>query len=58
MSGLFGRELKSEEWITFAEAANMYIDYCDLKLRDDMLAHGWLDFHVTTAQTSSSVGDP
>lgn len=56
MSGLFGRELNPKGWVTFTQAAGMYLDYCDLKRRDDKLAHGWLDFHVTTAQTLSLVG--
>jgi FkbM family methyltransferase len=49
MSGLFGLELKPEAWITFASAAHLYLDFIDLKRRDDALAHGWIDFHVTTA---------
>jgi FkbM family methyltransferase len=56
MSGLFGRELKPEGWTTFTQGASMYLDYRDLKRRNDKLAHGWLDFHVTTAQTLSVVG--
>ena len=58
MSGLFGRELNPEGWVTFTQAAGMYLDFRDLKRRHDKLAHGWLDFHVTTAQTLSLAGAP
>jgi FkbM family methyltransferase len=51
MSGLFGRELNPEGWVTFTQAAGMYLDYRDLKQRDQRLAHGWLDFHVTNIET-------
>ena len=53
MSGLFGRELKHEAWVSFTQAANMYLDFHDLKRREDSLAHVWLDFHVTTTTSLS-----
>lgn len=48
MSGLFGRELAPEGWLTFTEAAQNYLDFSRLTQRDDRLAHGWLDFHLTS----------
>lgn len=48
MSGLFGLELAPERWLDFQEAAERYLNFKSLKQRDDSLAHGWLDFHVTT----------
>ena len=54
MSGLFGCELDPTRWTTFSEAANMYLDFVRLHQRDDKLAHGWLDFHVTTARCLES----
>jgi FkbM family methyltransferase len=49
MSGLFGRELPADGWKTFTEAAENYIDFLRLQKRDPLLAHGWLDFHVTSS---------
>ena len=49
MSGLFGSELAPKNWVTFTQAASMYLDFLDLKRRQDTLARGWVDFHVTTA---------
>jgi FkbM family methyltransferase len=51
MSGLFGLELAVDRWLTFREAAGRYLDFFDLQNRDARLAHGWLDFHATTAST-------
>jgi FkbM family methyltransferase len=51
MSGLFGRELDPRGWRGFREAVEVYLDFCRLQARQDTLAHGWLDFHVTTAAT-------
>ncbi len=50
MSGLFGRELDPARWRSFSVAAKEYLDFVNLHLRDEKLAHGWLDFHVTTAR--------
>lgn len=49
MSGLFGHELDPSRWTTFSVAAKAYLDFVSLHLVDDKLAHGWLDFHVTTS---------
>jgi FkbM family methyltransferase len=51
MSGLFGRELDPDKWLSFGDAAEAYLDFTRLHRRDPALAHGWLDFHVTTAAT-------
>ena len=51
MSGLFGRELDPAKWLSFHDAAEAYLDFKRLQRRDPLLAHGWLDFHVTTAET-------
>jgi len=48
MSGLFGRELDPKRWISFSAAAEIYLDFIKLKRRDDRLAYGWIDFHVTS----------
>ena len=50
MSGLFGRELAPDKWIGFGEAARRYLDFVALQARSDTLAHGWLDFYVTSAE--------
>jgi FkbM family methyltransferase len=49
MSGLFGKELPEDGWKSFSEAAENYIAFLRLQKRDPMLAHGWLDFHVTSS---------
>jgi FkbM family methyltransferase len=49
MSGLFGKELEPKKWVSFAAAAENYLDHMNLKRRDERLAPGWLDFHVTTS---------
>ena len=46
MSGLFGRELNPANWITFDEAADRFLKWTTLRLRDPLLAGGWLDFHA------------
>ena len=51
MSGLFGRELDRSRWTTFSAAAKAYLDFVALHKVDEKLAHGWLDFHVTTSKT-------
>ena len=51
MSGLFGRELDPGKWLSFGDAAEAYLDFVRLHRRDPLLAHGWLDFHVTAAAT-------
>lgn len=55
MSGLFGLELNPSAWLTFDAAAQNYLDYRRLKQRDEKLAYGWLDFHVTSASTLASL---
>ncbi len=56
MSGLFGRELDPAKWLSFHDAAEAYLDSKRLQRRDPLLAHGWLDFHVTTAGTLAAGG--
>ncbi len=48
MSGLFGRELDPNRWLSFSEAASNFLAFVNLH-SDGQLAHGWLDFHVTSA---------
>jgi FkbM family methyltransferase len=48
MSGLFGRELNPDKWLTFDEARKRYGAWKYAHDSDDMLAPGWLDFHATT----------
>ena len=50
MSGLFGKELPIEGWKSFSEIAESYISFIKLQKRDPLLAHGWLDFHVTSSK--------
>ncbi len=56
MSGLFGRELDPAKWLPFQDAAEAFLDFARLHRRDPLLAHGWLDFHVTTAATLAAEG--
>lgn len=56
MSGLFGAELDPAGWVDFSEAARRYLAFVDLANRDPQLAHGWLDFHATTAATLGAAG--
>lgn len=49
MSGLFGCELDPEKWIDASQAKSRYRAFKALKAKDQTLAHGWLDFHATTA---------
>jgi len=49
MSGPFGRELDPGRWRSYARAVEDYLSFKSLNQRDDGLAHGWLDFHVTTS---------
>lgn len=51
MSGLFGRELPQDKWLNFETGARLFLDWLDLGRRDKSLAIGWLDVHVTTAET-------
>jgi len=55
MSGLFGRELNPKRWVPFEVAAESYLDFRRLKRRDELLAHGWLDFHATFAHVLGNV---
>lgn len=55
MSGVFGRELDPGRWLDFTEAARRYVGFVDMAVRDPLLAHGWLDFHATTAATLAAV---
>lgn len=56
MSGLFGRELDPSKWLPFADAMEAFVDFRRLHGRDAALAHGWLDFHFTTAATLAAEG--
>jgi FkbM family methyltransferase len=51
MSGLFGRDLDPNEWISFDEAAERFTMWTRLRERDPKLAPGWMDFHATTRAT-------
>ena len=53
MSGLFGLELDPDRWIDFASAADRYLRFRQLSAKDELLAHGWLDFHVTNSEVLS-----
>ena len=48
MSGLFGRELPANRWFSIDEVSERFLMWSRLRLLDDMLAPGWLDFHATT----------
>lgn len=56
MSGLFGRELVPGGWRSFREASEIFLDFCRLQARQPTLAHGWLDFHVTSSATLAATG--
>ncbi len=47
MSGLFGKELKAENWKSFHQCAQTYFDFTRLSCESD-IAIGWLDFHAST----------
>lgn len=47
MSGLFGRELDPHKWLDQSEAEARYLAFKALRAKDQMLAHGWIDFHAT-----------
>lgn len=49
-SGLFGRELPANGWISFDEARERLGLYQRLKSLDDNLAPGWIDLHVCRRQ--------
>ncbi|HET6377900.1 MAG TPA: FkbM family methyltransferase [Methylocella sp.] len=49
MSGLFGLELDPAAWLSFTTAAENYLGFLHLQKRNEKLAHGWLDFHVTSS---------
>lgn len=46
MSGLFGNELDPSKWISLEECKYRHKLFRELKNKDPMLAHGWLDFHA------------
>lgn len=56
MSGLFGRELPAAGWQTFVAATQDYLDFMRLHRRNELLAHGWLDFHVASSATLKQFG--
>lgn len=56
MSGLFGRELSPAKWQSFAAAAEDYLAFRRLSKQNELLAHGWLDFHVTKSATLKRLG--
>jgi len=51
MSGPFGRDLAPQKWLDYEAAVEAYLLFNRLNRMDDGLAHGWLDFHVTRAET-------
>jgi acyl-CoA synthetase (AMP-forming)/AMP-acid ligase II len=58
MSGLFGQELDPSRWIGFGAAAERYLDFMSLHRREPLLAHGWLDFHVTSSAMLNALDPP
>ena len=46
MSGLFGKDLDPAQWVPFAAALHMFLDWYDLKARNPNLAIGWCDVHA------------
>ncbi len=56
MSGLFGRELPPAKWQNFTAAADDYLAFRRLSKQNEFLAHGWLDFHVTTEAALARLG--
>ena len=51
MSGPFGRDLNPANWFDFNKISERYLDFARLKQRDERLALGWLDLHVTTSES-------
>lgn len=49
MTGLFGRELEKDRWLSFEDVTCNYLDLLRLIRRDPNLATGWFDFHATTS---------
>lgn len=47
MSGLFGRELSPEKWISLDQLGDIYRRWKKLRDFDEELAPGWVDLHVT-----------
>lgn len=45
-SGLFGRELPFDRWTDFSTMMRCFLDWYDLRRRDENLAIGWLDVHA------------
>jgi len=54
MSGLFGHELPAGRWTDFTGAVENFLAFRDLHDRDPDLAHGWIDFHFTSADHLAS----
>lgn len=50
MSGLFGAELDPGKWLTADEATERLVMFRSLKIRDPLLAHGWLDVHARLSE--------
>jgi FkbM family methyltransferase len=47
-SGLFGKDLPQDNWLSFDDALTSYIKYKELKYIDNQeLAVGWLDLHAS-----------
>src|SRR5690606_18286591 len=47
MSGLFGKELDPNKWLSLEETLERYTMFRRLKSLDEALAFGWLDFHAS-----------
>jgi len=45
-SGLFGRELDPDKWVSLPEAKRRFDNWKSLRLLDERLAPGWVDVHV------------
>ena len=53
MSGLFGKELEPNQWVSFTEVTRQFLDWYDLRSRNANLALGWLDVHACNAKSLS-----
>ena len=50
-SGRFGFDLSKEHWMSFQEAASLWLKYLEIKTADeDMVLDNWFDYHATTTE--------
>lgn len=52
-SGLFGRELPAEKWISFDAAKERFLRFYEIRQLDPDLAIGWLDVHAQQGLTGA-----